>query len=228
MSVIFDNGRDQTRVNFKSDISRKTPYGGFSTERKLPIPGYVTYRHKHSLNSSCFGEKHSLSDILSKPQEDEMSRYMHLRIEGTTSLDSDVFFTYTSTDALQNATTRAALIAETHRPKKNAYAATDAKSFRLNHRELFNANICISLTTIESLLLKQLVLSDRRVCSKAELIMAIRRDPATYTGLEMCLSRLQDKFTNAYGERLFRSVRNRGYCLVQDVKSTQLTTTGKQ
>jgi DNA-binding winged helix-turn-helix (wHTH) protein len=34
----------------------------------------------------------------------------------------------------------------------------------------------------------------------------------------MCLSRLQDKFKMASkGERLFRAVRNRGYCLIQEV-----------
>ncbi|VVQ02034.1 hypothetical protein PS914_04166 [Pseudomonas fluorescens] len=218
MSMIFDNGRDQTGENFKSAIGRKTPYGGLSAERELPPSNYFTYIYKGLLNNSNFVKKYPQPDKLSKHQEDKMSRYMDFRIEGNTSLNSDVFFTFTSIDALQNAATRSALFVETHRPKKNVHA--DAKSFRLNHRELFNANICISLTTIESLLLKQLVLSHRRVCSKAELITAIRRDPAKYTGLEMSLSRLQDKFINAYGERLFRSVRNKGYCLVQDVKST--------
>ncbi|MEB0029053.1 helix-turn-helix domain-containing protein [Pseudomonas sp. MH9.2] len=77
----------------------------------------------------------------------------------------------------------------------------------------------IPLTNIESLLIKQLLLSDRRVCSKAELILCIHRDPAHYRGLEMCLSRLQEKFsTFSNGERLLRSVRNRGYCLIQRIK----------
>ncbi|MQT32209.1 hypothetical protein GHO44_16775 [Pseudomonas helleri] len=72
---------------------------------------------------------------------------------------------------------------------------------------------------IESLLIKTLTLSTARICSKQELILGIDKDPQTYSGLEMCLSRLQNKFREAYNERLFRSVRNRGYCLVQDVKT---------
>jgi len=37
--------------------------------------------------------------------------------------------------------------------------------------------------------------------------------------LEMCLSRLQEKFKRVNdGERLFRAVRNRGYCLTQKIK----------
>lgn len=119
----------------------------------------------------------------------------------------------------EDAAVEPAFIPETNRPKK-ACATSEAWSFSLNKRELFNAKIHIPLTTIESLLLKQLVLSDRRVCSKEELILGIDRDPSHYSGLEMCLSRLQDKFNNAHGERLFRSVRNRGYCLVQEVKTT--------
>jgi len=78
----------------------------------------------------------------------------------------------------------------------------------------------ISLTGIESLLIKHLLFNEQRVSSKVELIQAINRDPENYRGLEMCLSRLQDKFSAAAnGERLIRSVRNRGYCLVQKVKA---------
>jgi len=77
----------------------------------------------------------------------------------------------------------------------------------------------ISLTGIESLLIKQMLFNEQRVSSKAELIQAINRDPESYRGLEMCMSRLQDKFSvSANGERLIRSVRNRGYCLVQKVQ----------
>jgi two-component system, OmpR family, response regulator len=91
--------------------------------------------------------------------------------------------------------------------------------FNAEERTLLNPGKKISLTRIESLLLKQLALSESRVCSKTELIHGINRDPERYRGLEMCLSRLQEKFTNtANGERLFRSVRNRGYCLVQKVR----------
>ncbi len=90
--------------------------------------------------------------------------------------------------------------------------------FSFATRELRNATTCIQLTAIESLLIKTLTLSTARICSKQELISGIEKDPQTYSGLEMCLSRLQNKFRGTYNERLFRSVRNRGYCLVQDIK----------
>nr|WP_269137472.1 helix-turn-helix domain-containing protein [Pseudomonas sp. PGPR40] len=75
------------------------------------------------------------------------------------------------------------------------------------------------MTGTESLMLTQLILSDRRVVSKNDLIQRIDKDPENYSGLEMCLSRLQKKFkTAAKGERLIRSVRNRGYCLAQRIR----------
>ncbi|HBP47474.1 hypothetical protein CJU75_15540 [Pseudomonas fragi] len=88
------------------------------------------------------------------------------------------------------------------------------------HR-LCNNNTCIQLTAIESLLIKTLAKRDERICSKQELIIGINKDTYSYSGLEMCLSRLQSKFKGVFGERLFRSVRNRGYCLVQDVQMAE-------
>ncbi len=93
--------------------------------------------------------------------------------------------------------------------------------FNFAARELCNTTACIQLTAIEVLLINTLTLSTVRICSKQELITGINKDPVAYSGLEMCLSRLQDKFRQAFNERLFRSVRNRGYCLVQDVKIEQ-------
>lgn len=90
--------------------------------------------------------------------------------------------------------------------------------FNLASRELGNDTARIHLSKIESLLIDTLVHSTERICSKQELITGINKDPQSYSGLEMCLSRLQSKFRATYNERLFRSVRNRGYCLVQDVK----------
>jgi len=91
--------------------------------------------------------------------------------------------------------------------------------FSFSTRELQGATARIKLTAIEAMLIKTLTLSESRICSKHELILGIEKDINTYNGLEMCLSRLQNKFRAALGERLFRSVRNRGYCLVQDVKT---------
>lgn len=90
--------------------------------------------------------------------------------------------------------------------------------FSLASQSLRNNCARIQLTTIESLLVKTLTECDARICSKQELINGINKNTHSYCGLEMCLSRLQSKFRGAYGERLFRSVRNRGYCLVQDVR----------
>ncbi len=86
-------------------------------------------------------------------------------------------------------------------------------------QNLCNDSKCIQLTSIESLIIKTLTRSDTRICSKQELILGINKDVNSYSGLEMGLSRLQNKFRRAFGERLFRSVRNRGYCLVQDVQA---------
>lgn len=77
----------------------------------------------------------------------------------------------------------------------------------------------LSLTPIELMLVTKMYNHVERVISKEDLIKTIGRDPENYTGLEMCLSRLQKKFKQLNnGECLFRSVRNRGYCLVQIIK----------
>lgn len=91
--------------------------------------------------------------------------------------------------------------------------------FNGDERTLVKEDITIPLTGTEALMLTQLVLNDQRVLSKTDLILRIDRDPEHYSGLEMCLSRLQTKFKNAAnGERLLRSVRNRGYCLAQRIR----------
>ena len=97
-------------------------------------------------------------------------------------------------------------------------SSPDVWSFCFAEHVLCNSTACIQLTNIESLLIQTLTRSNERVCSKQELILGINKDTYSYSGLEMCLSRLQSKFKGAFSERLFRSVRNRGYCLVQDVQ----------
>lgn len=105
-------------------------------------------------------------------------------------------------------------------PQPNAHYSDspDTWLFCSGAQYLCNDTACIQLTAIESLLIKTLTHTDERICSKQELIIGINKDAYSYSGLEMCLSRLQNKFKSMFGERLFRSVRNRGYCLVQDVK----------
>ncbi|MGJ7515559.1 winged helix-turn-helix domain-containing protein [Pseudomonas baetica] len=85
---------------------------------------------------------------------------------------------------------------------------------------LVKEGVEISLTGLEATLVRKMLGHEERVVSRDELILSIGREPDQYRGLEMCLSRLQDKFKNASnGERLFRAVRNRGYCLIQEVVS---------
>lgn len=83
---------------------------------------------------------------------------------------------------------------------------------------LIKENVEINLTGLEATLVKKMLHHEDRVVSRDDLILSIGREPEQYRGLEMCLSRLQDKFKSASkGERLFRAVRNRGYCLIQEV-----------
>ena len=83
---------------------------------------------------------------------------------------------------------------------------------------LVKEDVEISLTGLETALVKKMLHHEERVVSRDELILSIGREPEQYRGLEMCLSRIQDKFKSASkGERLFRAVRNRGYCLIQEV-----------
>lgn len=93
--------------------------------------------------------------------------------------------------------------------------------FNGDERTLTKDDVTVLLTGTEVLLLTQLVLNDRRVLSKTDLILRVNKDPEHYSGLEMCLSRLQTKFKIASnGARLLRSVRNRGYCLAQRIRVT--------
>lgn len=103
-------------------------------------------------------------------------------------------------------------------------AATHNQNFWLLSQldqTLLKGNLQISLTTTESILIEKMLYHEERVVSKDELIRSIGREPDLYRGLEMCLSRLQSKFKELNdGERLFRAVRNRGYCLTQKIKNS--------
>lgn len=104
-------------------------------------------------------------------------------------------------------------------------ASQDVWLLTQHDRALVKGGLRISLTTIESALIKKMLHHEERVVSKEELIRNIGREPELYRGLEMCLSRLQEKFKRVNdGERLFRAVRNRGYCLTQKIKKPLETT----
>lgn len=207
MSVIVDSARAENRVVFTNDILSKRIDRRLSVQSEEQVSKYLAMhgidrRVKKSSITPFPAKEFSTPDRFIEIQANQKPRYIGFTTEEKISLESDVFST-----------------PEASRPK-NPCTTPEVWSFSLNKRQLFSAKAQIPLTTIESLILKQLVLGDRRVCSKEELIVGINRDPSHYSGLEMCLSRLQDKFNNAFGERLFRSVRNRGYCLVQEVKAT--------
>lgn len=212
MRVILNSVKAEVRLVFNNICVPGTACHGLSAQGKRATFRRLTPHSKPVVFQFDSEQLPPLSTWLAASRE--------WNAEGKAPVDRDALHSCAPGEAPQDDIASPAASAPEHRYAKKACPPSDATSFRLNHRELFNATLHISLTTIESLLLNQLVLSRRRVCSKKELILAINRDPSKYTGLEMCLSRLQDKFQNAYGERLFRSVRNQGYCLVQDVKTS--------
>ncbi|WDR34410.1 helix-turn-helix domain-containing protein [Pseudomonas serboccidentalis] len=98
--------------------------------------------------------------------------------------------------------------------------ATCSETWHLDNDQgaLVKEGVEISLTGLETALVRKMLNHEERVVSRDDLILSIGREPEQYRGLEMCLSRLQDKFKSASnGERLFRAVRNRGYCLIQEI-----------
>lgn len=98
----------------------------------------------------------------------------------------------------------------------------DAKK---KERTLFNAhsNISIQLTRIESEILELFSIKSGYPVSNETTTRHIGKDPDKYRGICMCFCRLQKKFRiYTSGEKLFRSVRNKGYYLVQIVEIENL------
>ncbi|KAF2393924.1 winged helix-turn-helix domain-containing protein [Pseudomonas frederiksbergensis] len=109
---------------------------------------------------------------------------------------------------------------ETPRETEDTDVYSEAWQLDDDQSVLVKENVEIALTGLEAALVKKMLHHEDRVVSRDDLILSIGREPEQYRGLEMCLSRLQDKFKSASkGERLFRAVRNRGYCLIQEVVS---------
>lgn len=105
-----------------------------------------------------------------------------------------------------------------HKVAKPHYPYTEAWRLSNGSGALIKDDIEVVLTGLEATLVEKMLHHDDRVVSKDDLIRSIGREPEHYRGLEMCLSRLQEKFKSASnGERLFRAVRNRGYCLIQKI-----------
>ncbi|RON86022.1 winged helix-turn-helix domain-containing protein [Pseudomonas fluorescens] len=107
-----------------------------------------------------------------------------------------------------------------HQTSANEDGTPCSETWHLDNDQgaLVKEGVEISLTGLETALVRKMLHHEERVVSRDDLILSIGREPEQYRGLEMCLSRLQDKFKNASnGERLFRAVRNRGYCLIQEI-----------
>lgn len=85
-------------------------------------------------------------------------------------------------------------------------------------RLLTNNEKTINLTKMEYAVLDLLISSTERIVSNDAIAKKLNKNLDHYKGLVMCLSRLQAKFKrSARGDNLFRSVRNRGYCIVQTI-----------
>ena len=92
--------------------------------------------------------------------------------------------------------------------------------FNKPQRLLSNNLTTINLTRMECVVLDLLTSSEERVISNGRILMKLNKDLHNYKGLPMCLSRLQAKFKKfTKGDNLLRSVRGRGYCLIQTINT---------
>jgi DNA-binding response OmpR family regulator len=88
-------------------------------------------------------------------------------------------------------------------------------------RELMLGDCTIRLTLSESKIVSLFLSSQGRIASNESIAAELNRINGNYTGLPMIMSRLQRKFSTASGgEKLFRAVRNRGYCLIQELRQS--------
>jgi DNA-binding winged helix-turn-helix (wHTH) protein len=161
-----------------------------------------------------------LEAILSRGQYNAFGTSLaQIYVEGLTAspIDLDFIERFSPASPLINVTTdhNDSAIAQA---MKKSLPPSETWQLGKNNRVLAREGVKVVLTAIEAALVKKMLHHNERVVSKDDLIRSIGREPEHYRGLEMCLSRLQDKFKNAcQGERLFRAVRNRGYCLIQKI-----------
>ncbi|WP_390897259.1 MULTISPECIES: winged helix-turn-helix domain-containing protein [Pseudomonas] len=77
---------------------------------------------------------------------------------------------------------------------------------------LTNGEFRVNLSKIELKLIEAIAQEPERKAKTDFLIRQINKQPNTYKGLPMCISRLRNKFkTSTNDERLFVSIRNYGY-----------------
>ena len=105
------------------------------------------------------------------------------------------------------------------KPDKSSRNYSDIWTLDDKRRTLSRVRDRITLTTTETLILKSFITTQQRILSKDEITFKINKDPESYTGLPVYISRLQNKYkTKNFDAGLFRSARNRGYCLVQEIR----------
>ncbi|WP_223533386.1 helix-turn-helix domain-containing protein [Pseudomonas sp. GL-RE-20] len=132
--------------------------------------------------------------------------------QATQSITKFTHFTSTANDSRDDTRECVPQPTKPHVPPTETWRLSDVSG------ALIKDDVEIALTGLEATLLKKMLHHDDRVVSKDDLIRSIGREPEHYRGLEMCLSRLQEKFKSASnGERLFRAVRNRGSCVIQKI-----------
>ncbi|UTW08931.1 winged helix-turn-helix domain-containing protein [Pseudomonas benzenivorans] len=103
--------------------------------------------------------------------------------------------------------------------QNSATICNEAWTLDYERRVLSRARQEITLTKTEVVILQSFVVREQRALNKSELFACLGKKPDSYTGLNMCIYRLQSKFNrHADGADLFRSIRHRGYCLVQEIK----------
>jgi DNA-binding response OmpR family regulator len=99
------------------------------------------------------------------------------------------------------------------------YAMLRSRTWTLikNSGLLVDGEVAIALTKMECSLLDLFTISEDRAI-KSDVIVRFLKKPYDYSGLCMAVTRLQRKFKDSTdGDKLFASVRNCGYCLVQKI-----------
>lgn len=87
-----------------------------------------------------------------------------------------------------------------------------------DEKTLSNYTLSMKLTKIEIRVLIIFVRRPRRAISHCMIIQCMGKNPDTYKGISMCVSRLNRKFKKITdGDRLLICVRNRGFYLTQKI-----------
>ncbi len=85
-----------------------------------------------------------------------------------------------------------------------------------DERMLISSTLSMKLTKMELTILMIFLEGPRKPMSHVAITERIEKNPDTYKGICMCISRLNKKFKKlTRGDRLFISIRNKGFYLTQ-------------